>query len=167
MTDAPILLFGVREKQRRAIGSCVLLVAMSVFVVTIDDRGWLVRIVGVLGVVLFGTATALHLRRMSNSERPYVIISDDGFTDNGPLGVGFVSWLEVTDLQWRRQRKANWVTGRVRDPARLDRERSPLAKVLARLERRGDFWISDQLLSISAEEMLHLMIERWRRALAR
>ena len=165
MTDAPILLFGVREKQWRAVAACVLLAAISAVVALFSDEQWVLRVVAAVFVAVFGTAAGVHLRRMSRSDRPYVIISDEGFTDNGPMGVGFVPWLEVTDLQWRQQRRANWVTGRVRDPAALDRERSSLAKVVARLERHGDFWISDQLVSMSAEQMLHHMLERWQRAL--
>jgi hypothetical protein len=113
VSDGPITVFEVREKQWRAVGSSVLLTAVFVFTATViaNDRGGVARVVGVLGAVLCGAVVVLHLRRMAKSGRPYIIISDDGFTDNGPMGVGFVPWLDVTDLQWRQLRKANWVTG--------------------------------------------------------
>lgn len=159
--DDQVKLFLVRRKLGGSAAAGLLLAALFA-AIALDFEG-ILRLIAALVAVGAGAATVGHLRRLFGPPKPFLTISDDGFTDNSPFGVGFVEWSEVTDIWEQRFRKARWVQGRVRDPVALRRRRSVAGRVLT-YDRHAHFSISDSQAPMSAEEILGLMTQRWNRA---
>jgi hypothetical protein len=54
---------------------------------------------GIAGILFFGVATVIHLRKLGETE-PGVIINEEGITDNSSaLKVGMIPWKDVSGLK--------------------------------------------------------------------
>jgi hypothetical protein len=163
------IIYESRKKAWLLVLGALAFVALGWFLIIVgaDDSGWsLHRVAGPIGVVgiAFGALGVVFLLPRAIHRRPVLTLSEDGFIDGSmPGGNVFVPWTEVSELRLQQWGSVRFITGRVTEPERLQRQRNPLARALARANRPfGDIWIADSALPVSAELVIRGMRERWR-----
>lgn len=174
MADADLDDLDIFESRRRLLGIAAVALAfvlVGIFLVVIGDsesRRWGLSapVAGWIGLGVFGPVLAhLSWRLLVAKRSPQLTLTADGFYDRTPMGGTYVEWTELKSLKVIDLGSTKCVAGRVRDPARLHSQRSGLRRLVARVNRRhGDIWIAESSISMTAEELRGLMVERWRAA---
>ena len=67
-------------------------------VIPIFREPFIIRIIGITGIVLFGTIGFFILKKLGD-KKPAVIISQEGITDQSSVSsIGFISWANVAAI---------------------------------------------------------------------
>ena len=124
--------------------------------------GWRLIGVGMLVLGPFGVAQ-MASRALFHRDRPFLTLTEQGFTYEGMGAFGFVAWNDVTELRTSGfGYGTTMVVGRVRNPAALDDQRTPFWRWSARRQRMwGDFVMHDLTLGITAKQLFKLMSDYW------